>query len=259
MRILLIGIFIFIGIHSLLSQNHVAGLILSSENFTSIEGAHVLNVSKDKIAFTNSKGEFQMVAGIGDTLSISFVGFKSKQIVVENFNFKVLSLNPDVVELKEVKVTSIPEDEHEFKRRVIKKDIIDTDPFIPFGVSPAKPKGKIPKQYERETEVVFGADEQFNPSITLPISYFTKKYGKKHKAKRDYYELKASKEQIILNQKKYNKELITRLTGLKNQKLMDFMSYINLDYNFIFNSSDYEIVKTILDSYKDYQLKVKLE
>ncbi|ADR23316.1 hypothetical protein MATR_28350 [Marivirga tractuosa] len=259
MRILFTGIFIFIGSQSILSQNQFAGFILSSEDFSSIEGAHILNVSKGKLAFTKSKGEFQIPADIGDTLSISYVGFQSKQIIIENFDFKVFSLKPEVVELKEVQVTRTPEDEYRFKKRIIKQEMIETEPFIPFGVTPGKPKGKIPKQYERKTEVVFGADEQFNPSVTIPISYFTKKYSKKHKAKRDYFELKASKEQRILNQKKYNKEMITRLTGLKNRQLMDFMSFMNLNKDFISAATDYEIVKTILDSYKKYQAKISLE
>lgn len=220
---------------------------------------NISNVSRGKLAFTSENGKFQINSEIGDTLIISYMGFKSKQLILKNYDFQLISLNPDVVEQKEVRVTNLPEDEDQFKRRIINHEMVETDLFFPFGVTPGKPKGKIPKQYERETEVEFGADEQFNPSVTIPISYFTKKYSKKHKAKRDYYELKASKDQQILNRKKYNKKIVTRLTGLKDEQLMNFMSFMNLDYDFITAATDYEIAKKIFDSYKEYRVKVELE
>lgn len=259
MRVLFTGIFILFGAQSLFSQSQVEGIIFSSDGHKTIEGAHISNISRGKLAFTAENGKFQINSEIGDTLIISYVGFKSRKVILKGYDFQLISLNPDVMELKEVRVTNLPEDENQFKRRIINQEMVEIDSFIPFGVTPGKPKGKIPKQYERETEVVFGADDQFNPSLTIPISYFTKKYSKKHKAQRDYYELKASKDQLILNQKKYNKKIVTRLTGLKEDQLMSFMSFMNLGYDFITTATDYEIAKEIIDSYKEYRAKVKLD
>lgn len=256
MRILFIGIFIILGIQSLIGQNQKEGLILTSENYETIEGAHILNVSNGKLAFSSGNGKFEIISEIGDTLSVSYVGFKSNHLIVEDFDFQLITLVPDIIELNEVRVTNFPEDENQFKRKIINQGIVEIDSFIPFGVTPGKPKGKIPKLYERESDILFGANEEFDPTLTIPLSYFTKKFSKKHKAKRDYYELKASKDQQILNQKKYNKELIERLTGLKPEEIMDFMSFMNLDSDFITAATDYEIAKKIIDSYKEYSLKL---
>ncbi|WP_340152319.1 hypothetical protein [uncultured Marivirga sp.] len=255
MRIVFI-VAICVFIPSLLwGQDQITGVVFSSEDYQVIEGAHILNVSQQKLTFTSENGYFNLIANIGDTIKISNVSFKSSNFVVQEFDFKMISLHPNVIQLKEVKVTNLPEDENDFKRRLMDLGVLEIDSFIPFGVNAAKPKGRIPKLYNRETDVVFGADENFNPSITVPISYFTKKFSKKHKAKRDYYELKASKEQVFANSEKYNKELVTKLTGLTAKELMDFMEYLDFDYDFLSKSSDYEVVKTILDKFEEYSSK----
>ncbi len=220
---------------------------------------NLLNQEKHILKPSTENGKFQITSEIGDTLLVSYVGFKSKQLILENYDFQLITLIPDVIELEEVRVTNLPADEHQFKRKIINQGVVEIDSFIPFGITPGKPKGPIPKLYERETNVLFGANEQFWPSLTIPMSYFTKKFSKKHKAKRDYYELKASKEQLILNEKKYNKELVSRLTGLKNEELMGFMSYMNLENDFITVATDYEIAKKIIDSYKEYSLKFNVD
>jgi hypothetical protein len=194
MRIILIVTFFTFIPNLMLGQNQIKGVVISSEDYQFIEGAHIVNITKQKLTFTSAKGYFKLKADIGDTIKISNVSFKSANMVVQDFEFKMIYLIPNIIQLEEVKVTSFPENEKEFKKRIIDLGVVEIDSLIPLGVNPGKPKGRIPKLYDRETDVVFGADENFDPSMTVPISYFTKKYSKKHKAKRDYYELKASKE-----------------------------------------------------------------
>lgn len=253
MRIILIVSIICFTPNLLLGQNQIKGIVSSSEDYQLIKGAHIINITKQKLTFTSAEGYFELNAEIGDTIKISNVSFKPSSFIVQDLEFKIINLIPNVIQLKEVKVTNFPENEKDFKRSVINLGVVEIDSFIPFGVNPGKPKGRVPKLYERETDVVFGADENFNPSMTIPISYFTKKYSKKHKAKRDYYELKASKEQIAANEKKYNKQLVTELTGLKGNELMDFMSFLDFNYDFLTESNDYEVVKTIMDKFEEYK------
>lgn len=47
--------------------------------------------------------------------------------------------------------------------------------------------------------------------------------------------------------------------GLKTDVVMDFMSFMNLDDTFITASTDYEIAKKIIDSYKEYSLRLKMD
>lgn len=129
----------------------------------------------DKLTFTSESGKFQIISELGDTLIVSYVGFKSKQLVVKNFDFHLIPLKKDFIEFDEVRVTNFPEDMNQFKRKIIDQEMVEIDSLIAFGVTPGKPKGKVPKLYHRETDVVFGTDDQFNSSDTIPISYFTKK------------------------------------------------------------------------------------
>ncbi|WP_375580972.1 carboxypeptidase-like regulatory domain-containing protein [Marivirga tractuosa] len=247
------------GTHLICSQSLIEGVVHTSKDFKAIEGVHISNISKEKLTFTSANGEFKINSEIGDTLIISYVGMKSKQLIVKSFDFQFITLKSDIIELEEVKVTNIPENQYKFKRKIVDMGIVEIDSFIPFGVTPGKPKDPIPKLYERETNVLFGANDQFWPTLTIPMSYFTKKYSKKHKAKRGYYELKASKDQQILNNKKFNKEIVSNLTGLKGEKLLRFMSFMNLSNDFITKATDYEIAKKVLDSYKDYFSKLEMD
>lgn len=257
MRKLLVGLFLMIATQPIFSQSLIDGMIRSSDNQELIAGTHILNLSNNKLAFSSEEGVFKIFADIGDTLSFSHIGFEGKLIVIKHLKLQSITLTPKAIQLEEVRVSNLPENEYQFKRRLLQLEVVDSEPFVPFGVTPAQPKGKIPKLYERASGFVWGADENFWPSVTMPISVLTKKFSKKHKAKRDYYELKASKEQLIMNDKEYNKTIISNLTGLEGEELMSFMSFLNFDQSFVKQATSYEIAKAVLDLYKEYKLQSK--
>ena len=259
MRIYYLSTLLLIIHFSSFCQNHIGGVVYSSENYESIAGAHILNITNDEVDFSSEEGKFRILAKVGDTLKITFVGFKSEFRIIEKIDFQSVLLTPEVIQLDEIQVYNLPKDEHEFKREVVKMGVLEIDSIIPFGVTPGKPKGEIPKLYERETNLKFGANENFWPTLTLPLSYFTKKFSKKHKAKRDYYEVKAAKDQQILSSRKFNKEIVTKLTGMKGEELMEFISFMKLSSDYIAESTDYEIAKKIIDLHKKYSTKSKIE
>jgi hypothetical protein len=259
MRICYLSTLLLIIQFSSVCQTHIEGVVYSSDNYKPISGAHILNVTNDKIDFSSEGGKFRILATVGDTLRITFVGFKTECKIIEKLDFQSILLTPEVIQLDEIQVFNLPKDEYEFKREIVKMGVLELDSLIPLGVTPGKPKGEIPKLYESGSGFEFGANENFWPTLTFPMSYFTKKFSKRHKAKRDYYELKASKDAQILNSKKFNKALVTKLTGFKGQELMKFMSFMKLNNDFVTKSTDYEIAKKIIVLHKEYSAKSKME
>ncbi len=225
----------------------IKGTLLSSTDTTAIENAHVVNVTQHKITSSNYLGQFTIEAKPGDTLNISNINFKTRQFTIRDNLPLRLMMDPIHIELKEVQVRNLLEKASDFKDQLINMPIYDPNDSLPFGVTPGKPKGPVPKMYERETKLVF------NGGIGLPISFFTKKFSKRHKAERDYYEAKAEMGNTITNSKKYNPDLVTKLTSLEGEGLQDFINYMNLTEDFINRSTEYEIAIKILNEYEAYK------
>jgi len=238
-----------------LSQSQISGLVYGADNYSSIFGAHLRNINTNTQSISTKEGKFKIEASIGDTLIISHISYQSKLVVVKQLSFQNIELDEEVTQLDEIKVYNLPNDEFAFKRKILKTEVKTDEKFIPYGVTPAKPMGEIPKQFEKESGLEFGADEDFNPSFTLPLSYFRKRFDKKYQSKMEYYELKATSDDRIIIDKKYNKELIHKLTALEGEDLMDFMSYLNLNNEYILEASDYEITLLIINSFKEYKLE----
>lgn len=100
---------IFIWISStcqLLAQHSVGGIIIDNEK-QPVVGATVRIANTTNGTITDVKGEFKLAVKQADTLEISYVGFKSKSIVVGNQTFFEITLEEDVENLNEVVVTAL--------------------------------------------------------------------------------------------------------------------------------------------------------
>ena len=53
---------------------------------------------------------------------------------------------------------------------------------------------------------------------------------------------------------KYNKAIVSKMTGLKGKELEDFMRYCQIPRDFILKSPEYDILQRIKDSYENYKL-----
>ncbi len=51
---------------------------------------------------------------------------------------------------------------------------------------------------------------------------------------------------------RFNKTLVSRTTGLKDKKLVDFMQKYRPGYYFVLNATDYEFISSIKTNYKRY-------
>jgi len=74
-----------------------------------IVGAIIRNVSTPTSTVSNTKGEFQIDAGIGDVLEVVFMGFRTERITIENFSLLNVRLTQLHRELDEVVVVAYGE------------------------------------------------------------------------------------------------------------------------------------------------------
>jgi hypothetical protein len=230
-----------------LQAQSLEGEVTSSEDGLPIEGVHVVNTTANKMSISDEKGHFNLVADEGDTIIASNINFNTKQFIVNNEEFLKIRLNPAIIQLDEVRVSNMPDTEAEFRKKIIDMGEVEDETFVPFGMTPNKPKGKIPKNYDPDYTKSLGY------AINKPVSFIVKKLSKKHKNKVKYYQTVANQGNVIANSKKYNPEMVTELTGLEGDELVDFMQYLDLDPAFVKRSSEYEIAARILKEYDTFK------
>ena len=83
-----------------LEKTKVKGKIVD-ENGVPIPGASILETSTSNVVVTNFDGEFEISVDGSHTLQISFLGYKTKTVAVQN-SFMKIQMEPDTSELSEV-------------------------------------------------------------------------------------------------------------------------------------------------------------
>ncbi|SMG33920.1 CarboxypepD_reg-like domain-containing protein [Marivirga sericea] len=246
MKTFLLFIFLIFSTFGLHAQS-LKGEVTSSEDGLPIDGVHLVNTTANNMAVSDENGRFMLVANKGDTIIASNINFNTKQFVINDEQFLSLTLNPAMIQLDEVRVSNMPDTEAEFRKKIIDMGEVENETFVPFGMTPNKSQGSIPKNYDPDYT------KSLAYAINKPVSFIVKKLSKKHKNKVKYYQTVANQGNVIANNKKYNSEIVTELTGLKGDDLVHFMQYLDLDPAFIKRSSEYEIAARILKGYETFK------
>jgi hypothetical protein len=75
---------VFFGQENQTKEVELKAKVVSSSNNLPLEGVHVINLNKVIGGITDLAGEFRINASVGDTLYITFLGFKPERIRVSN-------------------------------------------------------------------------------------------------------------------------------------------------------------------------------
>jgi hypothetical protein len=231
-------------------QKQLSSRVFDGITYQPLAGASVYNINTQKFAFTDKEGRFTMRVSLHDTLVISKSIYR--QLVVEVnktifYGAEDFFLYYKATMLKEVRIIAINPSYEGFK-----KDIV--------GLT-------LPEYYKRMEELKLSEEQKANATyqpngnilslggtMTMsPISFLYDKYSRKSKMNRLYQEMMASEEEVDRVQNKYNREIVSRLTGLEGEELLNFMMYCHFSYYDIVRMSDEEIRSKIKTKYYDYQ------
>ncbi len=101
----------------------------------------------------------------------------------------------------------------------------------------------------------FHGQDILTVSFTSPISLLYNSFSKRAKSEKKLASLTQSDNRANIMKQKYNRELVKRLTGLKEgEKLEDFLEYCEPSFEFILKSSDYEVAMLIIKRYEIFLL-----
>jgi hypothetical protein len=249
----LIVILFFIPIF-VFSQDHIVliGNVFDGITFFPIKEANIYNFNSKKYCFTNNDGNFEILVTKGDTLVITKPIYKQVLIEItdEIMNRKALEISVyyKVITLKEVNVYALPSTYEGFRKEFLNTNLSNYYTFIE-GVN-LSDQQRIQTNSGNLLSLIPGKVGQ---AVTHPISFLYDTFSRKAKLGRLYQKLVENQDEVDNLPKKYNRELVTYLTGLEGDELLDFMTYCKFSYYDLIRWSPEFIVLQIQKKFNDYE------
>lgn len=230
----------------------IKGEVLDDSTGLYIPFANIFNESKKTWDYTNEEGNFSIWADVGDTIMYSAVGYLSQVIFITDSLIKenlVINLEPRAYEIGEVTIKSI-KPYSKFKQDVLNLDLPRTElDSISDELTQQSKEAAIIADYDREVKEVFARED--GTLFVIGLSNLSSR--KEHKQQKALKKAVNESEEKKIIDKKYNREIVKRLTKLTDSELTDFMIFCNFSNEFLLETNDYGIGKAILEKFIEYK------
>ncbi len=231
------------------AQTLFSAKIYDGINFLPVNGANVYNLSSGKFSFSDKNGYFSIFASVSDTIVISKSIYRQNVVVLTEDILKksneVFFLYCRPVVLKEISVYGLNPNYEVFKRDVVTMNMPD---YYDNLVSKPTKMDIQNAEYKNTAPNILR-----NTKIAHPITALYEAFSPKAKMKRLYNEMLQYEQELDNVQSKFNRELVSNLTGLKDDELLEFMVYCHFSYYDLIRSSREDIIKKIKSKFLEYE------
>ncbi|MBU0697009.1 MAG: hypothetical protein KKE39_10900 [Bacteroidetes bacterium] len=219
--LLLLFLFIF-SFKTFAQQQNIAGLVFDKDTKYRLNRVNILNTRTQEAVFNNTKGEFLIDVKIGDILISYLDGYKRDTLKITNQTALVIYLKRLAIPLPEV----------------IFKDSV---------LSARDKYEQTKKEFNKAVRLGNNKDIlNIGPSgVGLGIDAIWSAFSREGKNARKLMEMMERDYQNAVIDKIFNKELVTRVTGLRGDKLLLFMLNFRPSYAFAVKANEYELVNYI--------------
>lgn len=205
--------------------------------------AHVMNKTRREVAIADLLGCFKIPIGIGDTISITSLGFTSKSLYswgqyVDDSIYYTIRLNPRTYELKGVEFSWFS----------------NYDKFLKGFLQLRLPVTKEEEQITRIAKYFKRSISSLN-LMSLPQATSGGAFGKDWLAKQNEklkVKLEKERQQRVLD-RKFSASLVKKLTDLEGIEIFKFMDYCAFTPEYLSKATDYEIRLRVIDKFKIYK------
>jgi len=237
------------------------GNIFDGLTFFPINEANIYNFSSKKYSFTNKEGNFEILVMKGDTIIVSKPAYKQVliEITQEIIEKKMLevSLFYKAIILKEVSVYAFPATYKDFKREFVGTNFSDYYKMLQESTLSQEDRDRI--KYSKPVNHLDLIPGKVGEAVRSPITALYNAFSKKMKMERLYKELVDNQEEVEKLPLKYNRELVTSLTGLEGEELLNFMTFCKFSYYDLVRWTPELIISQIQKKYGDYEYFKALE
>jgi hypothetical protein len=230
---------------SSVAQNYVIieGRVVNKKG-TSLQNAHVLNLTKKLGTITNEIGMFRIFAAPGDSMMVSFMGYKPyKAAVPKNLQYKVFSITiimkEDPVILKQTIIRSYPPTYNLFKKE-----------FVALKIE----KNPNEKLFDKVN------DKLYNPKggifLPGPISMLYNAFSHEAKMRRKLAELMYQDNLKEIVYDKVPKDVLIKAYHFRDEAALEqFLDFCQLPESLILNGTPYELIVAMNQNYQRYPKK----
>lgn len=222
--------------------------LLDLTSFVPIKTAYIYNYNKTTYNFTNNSGQVRVKVSLNDTLLITKTSYKQMFLIItddlffENKDVEILMVHRAIL-LSEVKVFALNSSYEGFKKDVVNME----NPYIKIGGIQMTKQDKINAEAANSQPNVLR-----NTPLASPISFLYSMFSRKEKIKRLYADLVDNEDEVYRIPQKYNRDIVSEITGLKGDELLDFMMFCRFSYYDIARWTDSEIITAVRERYYSY-------
>lgn len=223
---LLIGVVISTAVNA--QQLVLIGRTLTAEQAEVVPLASILNINTGKKYISNRQGYFKLNYSPNDTILITAIGFESIKLITSSLysnytNDTVLViLKSTIIRLKEVRIVSSNPKRDSIARAAA--EFLKNDPLM--------------NNYDRVLNREKGG-------LMNPLTAMYQQFSKEGKDAVRFEEFMAYMEKQKQADRRYNRNLVKRVTNLPDMQLDEFMGFCKLDKDFVIYASDYDLISTI--------------
>ncbi|RZA00149.1 MAG: hypothetical protein EOP47_14840 [Sphingobacteriaceae bacterium] len=222
----------FCGVSPVFAQDKtIDGIVFDKESKGRIARTLVRNISNNSSIYNNLKGEFVIKATTGDALVFSKDGYLSDTLKVQNNDALAVYLKRTGIQLQQVNINDTllsPEkwlmatkrDYTKIYGSLAYSDLLSVTPGVGAG---------------------FGIDALYNA--------FSRS-GRNAEHLRGIIE--SDYQQNVIDYR-FNRPLVTRITGLTDTRLTEFMLKYRPSYYLVTTASDYEFIKYVRNNFRRYK------
>ncbi len=251
MRILLNISILLLALSGYAQRNYLYGEVTESATLEPIIGAHIRNTSAGLVTSTNVNGKFKIPVRAGDSLTITFVGYKTIKYYVkantsDTLNFR---LKQEVTQLSEVEVNVFPEYAR-FKDLILETQPKDTA-FIVSGLSEI-PLDAFPIPVNEQD---ITPPDYYAPS--LAVGFDLGGLSKKGKEKKKFQKILAKQQMVRIAQRKFNREWVANATKLSGDELTDFIAFCDFSVEYLVDATVFDIHQRMMALLDEFQADKK--
>jgi hypothetical protein len=214
-------------------EKTVQGIVFDRDSKQRLSRVYIYNTNTSKGFYNNNKGEFTTLASPGDILIAALQGYGVDTVSVGNQNTLLFYLKRSSIQLREVRIQDSLKNPKD-KLKETKKEY-----------KGAYSKGDV-------GEVFSTGSPNSTAGAGLSINTIYSLLSKEGKNARQLQKIIERDYRQAMIAYRYNPGLVSDVTGLKGERLTDFMQQYQPGYNFVIEANDYQLISFIKTSYRTY-------
>jgi len=242
------------------SQERISltGNVFDGVTFFPVDNANIYNFNTKQYIFSDKNGNFKVLVKVGDTLVVTKPAYKQVLVEIDEKMMKSkkfeVSLYYKAIILKEINVYAMPATYEDFKKEFLNTKLSDINKT--FDVTMSKEEKMSYQQAGSLLDIIPGKVGQ---AIRSPITALYNAFSKKMKMERLYLEMVESEDEVKRLPLKYNRDIVSSITGLEGEELLNFMTFCRFSYYDLIRWSPEFILLQIQRKYGDYEFYKAME